>query len=109
MGAALTFGGVFEWSVELLEERVPERLLPVVRQSVVEFATLGFVGLIIETINHGRGGQTLSEISARFLEEEHFLVERFEELHQGLFDITFAAYLIGITFAAYRYVTTFAG
>ena len=39
-------------------------------------------------INHGRGGQFLDGISARFLKEEGLLVERFEELHQGLFDVT---------------------
>ena len=50
LGAALTFGGAFEFGVEALEERVPPRLLPVVQQSVIELATLGFVGLIIETV-----------------------------------------------------------
>ena len=88
VAVALAFGGVFEFAVETLEELVPRRLLPVVQQSVVELATLGFVGLIIETIQTGRTGQILGEISERFLNQEEFLVERFEELHESLFDVT---------------------
>uniref|UniRef100_A0A7S0Q257 EF-hand domain-containing protein n=1 Tax=Coccolithus braarudii TaxID=221442 RepID=A0A7S0Q257_9EUKA len=107
VGAALTIGGIFEFAVEQLEERVPKRLLPVVKQSIVEFATLGFVGLVIETINHGSGGHFLGEVSARFLDEEGFLVERFEELHQGLFDITIIYFAV-CTFLILRITAQYA-
>ena len=78
-----------------------------VRQSVVEFATLGFVGLVIETINTGRGGKILGEISASFLGEEELLIERFEELHQGLFDVTIV-YFAACTFLILRITAQYA-
>ena len=66
----LSFGAIFEFAVETLEERVPERLLPVVRQSLIEFATLGFIGLVIETLNHGATAAFLKGVSEKFAGEE---------------------------------------
>ena len=47
--------------------RRPTRLLPVVQQSVIEFATLGFVGLIIETIDRGGPLKRLLNLCGYFL------------------------------------------
>jgi|NorSeaMetagenome_1021524.scaffolds.fasta_scaffold209414_1 hypothetical protein len=50
----LCLGQAFESLVESVEEVVDPKLIPVVKQSVEEFATLGFIGLVIQTFEIGR-------------------------------------------------------
>ena len=99
-GVLLALGWGFEKGVETLEDYVDKRLMPVVKQSVFELATLGFIGLVIEATLMGSEKSWLSAISEHFTGDHDVLFEQLELLHQGLFatTITFfgvAALLIG--------------
>ena len=74
--------------MEIAEHRVDKRLTPVVQQSVIELATLGFIGIIIQTAQVGGEHSLLSALSEQFFDNEELLFEQFELLHQGLFYTT---------------------
>jgi hypothetical protein len=79
--------------VEFAEHRVDKRLTPVVQQSVIELATLGFIGIIIQSAEIGGEHSLLSTLSETFFNEEELLFEQFEALHQGIFYTTIAFFL----------------
>ena len=85
----LALGGAFEVGIEALEEVLPASVLPVVRKLLVEFATLGFVGLLIEAFSEDpRTSSWLQSVSQRFLEEPDVLLELFEGVHKSLFNVS---------------------
>jgi len=84
----LALGQTFEWIVEAVEDNVDPRVKPVVTQSVIEFATLGFIGLVIQTLELGGHESFLSQVSKTYLGDGEELFEQFELLHDGLFFAT---------------------
>ena len=60
LGGILALGWGFERAVDTVEEHIDERLMPVVQQTVLELATLGFIGLVIQTLAIGHKSSWLS-------------------------------------------------
>jgi len=80
LGGILALGWGFERAVEAVEERIDKRLMPVVQQSVLELATLGFIGLVIQTLAIGHKNSWLSALSETFLGDHDLLFEQFEQV-----------------------------
>jgi len=93
LGGILALGWAFERAVDTVEEHIDERLMPVVQQTVLELATLGFIGLVIQTLAIGHKSSWLSALSETFLGDHDILFELFEQLHQGLFAATIAFFI----------------
>jgi len=78
---AVALANAFERFVEALEAAVPTRLLPVLQKSVSEFATIGFVGLVIEVVSTGESTSGwLQSVSETFLGEKDFLLDQFAHI-----------------------------
>lgn len=93
VGSILALGWGFEQTIDTIEKYVDKRMIPVVKQSVLELATLGFIGLVIETSTVGHSNSWLSALSEHFLGDHDILFEQFERLHQGLFAVTITFFL----------------
>jgi len=107
LGCVLALGWGFEKTLETIEEYIDARMMPVVKQSVLELATLGFIGLVVEATTVGHSNIIFASLSEHFLGKTDSLFEEFERLHSGLFatTITFfvtCAILIGSVNAQFQ-------
>ena len=103
----LGVGWVFDQSIEMAEEKLDERMVPVVTQSVLELATLGVISLIIQVSTAASENSWLSTVSEALTGEENVLFEQLEVLHSGLFAVSIAffftaAVLVGSLNAQFR-------
>ena len=88
-----TVFAAFEKGIELAEESVPKYVRPSIDAILREMATLGFLGLLVQTDILGLEKGYIAEMSERFLGEPDLCFELFEAVHQFLF-VTAIAYFI---------------
>ena len=88
-----TVFAAFEKGVELAEESVPKYVRPSIDAILREMATLGFLGLLVQTDILGLEKGYIAEMSERFLGESDLCFELFEAVHQYLF-VTAIAYFV---------------
>lgn len=88
-----TIFATFEKGVELAEESVPKYVRPSIEAILGEMATLGFIGLLVQTDVLGLQKGLIAELSERFLGEAELCFEIFEYVHQFLFKTAIAYFL----------------
>lgn len=88
-----TVFAAFEKGVELAEVSVPKYVRPSIDAILREMATLGLIGLLVQTDILGLEKGFIAELSERFLGESELCFELFELVHQFLFQTAIAYFL----------------